>query len=319
MRLTSEFQGAWWLRFVEARGAGILAPFVLARAADDDVPEIEQALLRHQLDEAQALVMHFHAPGAGEIVDGDAGRDRALPVGHLADGLQGLDPEAGAILEGAAIAVLAPVEMARQGMGGKDAGGAMDIEDVEAGIDGAPGRIGIHLHDAADVFFARRIGVDLGDAAGGEAVEGRRHIAALEIVLHPAGAQLDPRQRAPFMALVRHMAMGDDIALVPEGGADRGRLIDLGMDRAGFGAERRPAALGLDRAMGGIGPGLQRAGPGALRHLVEAVLQRLGPDPDRLEQDVVAWIARHLTGSPRKIRRRCGWPRRCRSSRRPRR
>ena len=163
---------------VEARRAGILAPFILAGAADDDVPEIDQALIGDQLDEAQPLVMHLHAPGAGEIVDGDAGPDRALTVRHLADGLDGLDPEAGAVLERAAIAVGAPVEVARQGMGRKHAGGAVDIEDVEAGIDGALRRIGVHLHDPADVVGAGLVGVDLGDPGRGEAVEGGGDIAA---------------------------------------------------------------------------------------------------------------------------------------------
>ena len=153
----------------------------------------------------------------------------------------------------AAIAVGAPVEVARQRVGREHAGGAVDVEDVEAGIDGALRRLRVHLHDAADVVVVGLVGVDLGDRGRGEAVEGGGDIARREVVLDAAGAELDAGKRAPSMHLVGHVAMVDDVAFVPQRGAGRQRLVDLGMDRAGFGAERRPAALRLDGAMAGIG------------------------------------------------------------------
>ena len=79
------------------------------------------------------------------------------------------------------------------------------------------------------------------------------------------------------------------------------------MDHAGFGAERRPAAFRLDLAMHGVGARPLDAGAGALRHLEEAVLQGLRADGDRLEQRVVAGIARHGFRYRLKTRRDRSW------------
>ena len=242
---------------VEARRTGILAPFLPAPPMMTSQRSTRPSRV-DKLDEAQALVVHLDAPGTGELVDGEAGGDGAMVAGRAPQRLQGLDPEAGAVLERAAIAVGAPVEMARQRVG-------RERRRRRHGYRGCRSR---HRRPAAPLrrtsASTRRIssslgliGVDLGDAAGREAVEGSRHIARGEVVLDAAGAQLDAGQRAPSVHLVGHVAMIDDIALVPDGRAGRCRLIDLGMDRAGFGADAGPAALRLHRAMGGIGAGLR--------------------------------------------------------------
>ncbi len=65
------------------------------------------------------------------------------------------------------------------------------------------------------------------------------------------------------------------------------------MDLRLLGAQHGPAAGRLHAPHLGIRGGIAIAGAVAMRHLVEAVLRDLGADLHRLEQDVVAWIARH--------------------------
>ena len=76
-----------------------------------------------------------------------------------------------------------------------------------------------------------------------------------------------------------------------------GRDIAGGMDLDFLGADHRPAALGLDAAHGRERRGIVVAHAVAMGHLVEAVLGGDRADLDRLEQDVVARIARH-SGPP---------------------
>src|SRR3546814_9462614 len=110
----------------------------------------------------RSLVRHLDAPRPRQIVDGEGGRDGAVVAGNPPQGCERLDPEAGAVLERAAIFVGSPVEVAGEGVGGKHTGRAMNVENVEAGIDGALRSLGVHLHDALDVVLGRFIGVDLG-------------------------------------------------------------------------------------------------------------------------------------------------------------
>src|SRR5580704_15173982 len=70
------------------------------------------------------------------------------------------------------------------------------------------------------------------------------------------------------------------------------------MNRAVLGVDAGPAALGLERAVRRLESGPVRAGADAVRHLIEAVAQSLGPDLDRLEKNVVFGIARHKLCPP---------------------
>ena len=78
------------------------------------------------------------------------------------------------------------------------------------------------------------------------------------------------------------------------------RVVRLGVNRAVLGTEGAPAALGLHPAVIGLKARLLRAGADAVGHLVEAILQRLGPELDRLEEDVVLRVARHTVLLPRR-------------------
>src|SRR3546814_19682286 len=102
-------------------------PRIVAGAADDHVPEVDQAEAGGQLDPAQPLVLHLDAPRPRQIVDGEAGRDGAVVAGNPPQCFDRLDPEAGAVLERAALFVGSPVEVAGEGVGGKKTGRAMHV------------------------------------------------------------------------------------------------------------------------------------------------------------------------------------------------
>src|SRR5262245_48781849 len=69
------------------------------------------------------------------------------------------------------------------------------------------------------------------------------------------------------------------------------------MDRAVLGTDRAPATFCLHAPVVGLEARLFGSSPDAVGHLIEAVLQRLRPELDRLEQDVVLRVARHVLPS----------------------
>ena len=75
--------------------------------------------------------------------------------------------------------------------------------------------------------------------------------------------------------LLGHQPQRAHVAVVPQARRDVRVLVALGVDRAVLRAHRRPAALGLDAAVARLRPRLLDAEARAVRHLVEAVAQRL--------------------------------------------
>src|SRR6476469_6419946 len=112
-------------------------------------------------------------------------------------------------------------------------------------------------------------------------------------------------QRAVLVRAVGHHPKRPHVLVVPQPGRHVRRLVRLGADRAVLGADRRPAALRLHPAEGGLRPGLLDPEAGAVRYLVEPVAQRLWPDPDRFEQDVVTLLPAHQRAASISARRRC--------------
>ena len=113
---------------------------------------------------------------------------------------------------------------------------------------------------------------------------------------HAAVDELDPGQRAVLVHLLDQPLVHRDVGVVPEPAldvpGDVGRVVELDL----LGAHDRPAALGLDAAHLGVGARVQVAHAVAVRHLEEAVAGRHRPDRHRLEQDVVARVARARPG-----------------------
>jgi hypothetical protein len=105
--------------------------------------------------------------------------------------------------------------------------------------------------------------------------------------------QLDPGESAVIVEAIAHRGEIPYVALIPDPRRYARRVIGLGVNRAVLGADPGPAALGLHAPVICLHAGLFRARADAVGDLVKAVLQRLGTDRDRLEQDVVLWVARH--------------------------
>ena len=87
--------------------------------------------------------------------------------------------------------------------------------------------------------------------------------------------QLDPGERAMLVRLLGHQAERAGVVVVPEPRGDQRRLVGVRRDGRVLRADRRPAALGLHAAVRRLRPRLLGPEPRAVRHLIEAVPQRL--------------------------------------------
>ena len=105
--------------------------------------------------------------------------------------------------------------------------------------------------------------------------------------------ELAPGERPVLVRQVARRRQRAKVVVVPQAGRDEGRLVGVRADGAVLGADGRPAALGLHAAEVGLMERLLAAEADAVRHLVEAVAQRLRADPQRLEEHVVTRVARH--------------------------
>ena len=101
-------------------------------------------------------------------------------------------------------------------------------------------------------------------------------------------------KRTVRMHRVRHKPQRRNVAVVPETTLDIGGDIARWMNLHFLGADHRPAPLRLDAAHRRMSERLDMAHAIAVRYLKESVLGGDGAQPDGLEQNVVAGIARHL-------------------------
>jgi hypothetical protein len=277
----------------ETCGAGVLAP---VHRADVQVPVVDEVVQCR--DELLALLVRADAEvavavGVLEGVDREAHADGdAVDLGTQV--LQHLAGEPDPVLERAAVLVGAlVVERIEE----------VDREGSVAGVEGQqvePGVLG--PHEALDVLAAQGRDLPLGQGAAvghvvdvvgdlGDDLAGRPRLGVLG---DAAGvAQLDAGKGVVGVDGVGHLPQVAHVAGVPELAGDPGHDVTAGGDRADLGEDRRPAALGLHPAEGGLEPGLVRAGAVAVRDLPEPVPQRVRADPDRLEQDVVLGFAGH--------------------------
>ena len=91
------------------------------------------------------------------------------------------------------------------------------------------------------------------------------------------------------------------VPLVPEARHAIGAVVGARVDGAVFGIDHAPAALGLDLAEAPQAAGKIDAHAGAMGHLVEAIGRGDRADAQRLEQKVVARIARRRASSDGRI------------------
>ena len=98
----------------------------------------------------------------------------------------------------------------------------------------------------------------------------------------PPSSKREAGERAVLVYVVGHGAEVAHVARVPDACREAMGIVRLGMNGAVFGVYSGPAAFGLERAVCRLEA-----------RLVEAVLERLRPDLDGLEQYVVLRIACH--------------------------
>ena len=281
-------------RLAEARHAGILAPFGVV--ADLQRHGIDDALAAEQLQHAHAVFVRLDALWPVQRVHLEAGRDRTAVAEAALQRLQHLDVETRAVPEAAAVAVRAAIEARLEELHRQRVVAGGHLEQVEARLFGALAGFDVHIDDAADVGLIHLVAVDaarredrrqpLARRTPEFARLERRRIAAAVPELYAGEAVVPVRDLA-------QVAKVDDIAAVPDACGRVRILVGLRMDRAILGEYGAPAALGLHAAEVRLRPGPLGSRPGAVRGLPEAVAQRLRPDPDRLEQNVVLGVACH--------------------------
>ena len=107
--------------------------------------------------------------------------------------------------------------------------------------------------------------------------------------------QLNRCQRAVFMHPIRHQRQAIPITVVPQTGFLIWQDITRRVDIAFLGCDHSPATLGFHPAHGRhtVGHGMSHAI--AVRHLEKTVMRGYRANCDWLEQDVITWIAAHLS------------------------
>ncbi len=122
-------------------------------AAGGDVDEVDPVLLQ-QYAETPALL---DVPATVDPVRaGDAHQQRRGVRQCRAHRVDHLEDEAGAVLEGAAVAVLPTVRDRREELVEEVAVGGVDLDGVEARRDGTPGGVGEGLHHLVDLLDRER-------------------------------------------------------------------------------------------------------------------------------------------------------------------
>ena len=273
----------------EARRPGVERP--LGDRADGDVPEVDEVV--GQAHELEAL-LEVDAERA-HAVDGDPAGDRAVVADRRAHRLERLEPEARAVGERAA--VLVACAGCRPARGTAPAGRCARRRrrrcrtrpraSARPRAPSRPARGGCRASSwpAARGPVAKSLAICEGAAAG------RRD--SLFSPCAPVCESSMPASAPCRCASSQVAASTREVAVVPHARRDVRRLVGLRVDRAVLGVDRGPAALGLDGAVARLRPRLLDAESGAVRHLVEAVAERLRPDPHGLEEDVVTRVATH--------------------------
>ena len=245
-----------------------------------------------QPDELETLVEVD--PQRAQPVDGDPAGDRAVVADGVADRLQHLQPDPRPVGQRPAVGVGAAVVVGREELTQQVGVAAVGVDDVEPGVPRparppAPSRRPAAAGRTGSSPWARRRWRSRWRAARGRPTPAATRSSRPARPVWPSSI---PASAPSRVGLVAHHREHLHVVVVPQPRRDVGRLVRLGVDGAVLGADRCPAALRLDGAVAGLRPRLLDAEPRAVRHLVEAVAQRLRADLHRLEQDVVTRVPR---------------------------
>ena len=230
-----------------------------------------------QREHVPALAMHGNAVLAAGFVGREADRDRAVAADRLLSVLDHLADQAHPVLEAAAVFVGSAVGLRRQEMGQQVAMGRIDVDDVEARLPSALRRLPVPAPELPDVRLVhgpRLIGI-AGDVRHAGHVEG--DVAAVQIGrARAAEPKLDAGQRAVRVHRLGRQRVGLDVAIVPKARVGKRQIVGGRTDRAVLGADHAPAALRLHAAKRRQHARPEPAEPGAMGHLIKAVLGRDG-------------------------------------------
>ena len=177
---------------------------------------------------------------------------------------QHLAEQAGAVLDGPAVGVVAMVPRPRQEARQQVAVGPVDLDPVEPGVAGSPGGFGELVGDRGDVVAGHLLQHGLGAAAGGHH---HPELVGGEIAHHVEGA-VPGRDRGHEHVVATLDVDPADLAVVDELDGD---LRPVGVDAVG------EPAQGLDEAVVGQAELVNRVGPVGVRH--RAHLGDDEPDP----------------------------------------
>ena len=232
-------------------------------AARRDVEDIDAALGK-EVGELDAVVDGpVLALPLGVVVEPVGGADadeEGHGVGHDgADALDGLKGEADAVLEGATILVGALVRRGGEEAGHEVAMGEMQLDDVEAGVNGAKGagdEVALQLLDLGDGHFA-----GLAEGAGGEGLS-----AGADNVVGPAaglllgdGGEAEPGGHGGGLAAGVGELDGDEVVLAVGEVDVLAEAVDVGVepDTRVLGGDAAPSLDGgcLDHHQTGLSSG----------------------------------------------------------------
>jgi hypothetical protein len=173
--------------------------------------------------------------------------------------------------------------------------GGVDVDDIEAGVAGAQRGVAMPAPEFADIGFIHRARlVGNADRIGHVGHVHRDFVGKQVGAARAADPELGAGERAVLVHHLGHQRVRPDIALVPHRRVGMRQVVRGRMYRTILGTDHAPAALGFDAAQRGHHARSQPAEAGAVRHLVEPVGRGDRPDPDRLEENVVACVSGHI-------------------------
>jgi hypothetical protein len=163
---------------------------------------------------------------AEEVVDREARRDRAVVADRLADLLERLAPEAGAVLERAPVLVRALVVVGGEELERHVRVRAVDVDDVEARVARPQRSVDVHLLELEDVVLIHRAGMDVDLEVRRDLRHARGDTARLHAGrVRAAVPELDARQRVVVVQAVAHRGEVADVTVVPDAGGDPARVV----------------------------------------------------------------------------------------------
>ena len=277
----------------EARRPGRVAPLVHRAAGELEVPEVDEMV--GELDDRHGLLAcRDTEPGWMLRLDREAHGDGAIVTHGVPDRLRDLEQKPRSVLERTAVLVGPPVVCVHQELlGDAGVGVRAEVDHVEADVPGAPGGVRVEALELEDLVLRHLVAGVKDEGVARHLGDASRDAARLEVFgVIAVEAQLDTGERAMLMDAVDHQREVVQIVAIPQPPGDRRPLVGLGVDRAPLGVHDREPALRLQPAMKRLGSRTIGPESGALRRRVEAVSESLGPDLDRLEEDVVPRISR---------------------------